>query len=83
MKVSGKYCVNFYNVYVAANSIVDGKAGDSMFPVITGTLHLTKNCIKLQILLKLAVITIDLAEKSSIWKTTAIINDKEIKIFET
>ena len=82
MKVSRKYCVNFYKVYVAANSIADGKAGYSMFPGISGTLHLTKNYIRLQILLKLAVITIDLTEKGSFWKKAFIVYDKEIKIFE-
>ena len=80
MKVSRKYCVNFYKVYVAANSIVDGKAGYSVFPGISGTLHLTKNYIRLQILLKLAVITIDLTEKDSFWKKTIIVYDKEMKI---
>ena len=67
---------------MAANSIVDGKAGYSMFPGISGTLHLTKNYIRLQILLKLAVITTDLTEKGSFWKKAIIVYDKEIKIFE-
>ena len=68
MKVTRKSCVNIYNIYVTENSLVDVRATNSMFPGISGILHISKNYTRPQILLKLAVITIDITEKGIFWK---------------